>query len=372
MIRRQFDEIFYKPKRVRGLDGFRALCVIMVLLDHADITSHLETGTLAVWTFFVISGFLVTPMLLDARLRVERGVSSRVQEYLLFVRDRAFRIFPLYYASLLAMVVMTVEFGSAGASEKIEGAIAWMLTYSTNVYIGFVRESWLGPLSHLWTLAVEQQFYFFFPALFIFIPSKFWRGALIAATICSIAASLLFFSDSELKLLVNPLSGFYAICLGGFAGILAKQNLSLLRNLPAVNCVMAALSAALIGQHLYFTIIDRTEFALLVTPILSSLLIVLITLNQNAGAIRFLEIPLIRGIGVVSYGFYLFHNLLLGPCGRAITLASGWSNGFAYKTLQVTLAFAITAVVSGVSFLYFEQRFTRFKKRYTVSAPIPI
>jgi peptidoglycan/LPS O-acetylase OafA/YrhL len=363
MIGEAIRKIFLKPKGIRGLDGFRALCVILVLIDHAGMTSRFETGTLAVWAFFALSGFLIVPILFNARMRVEAGTSDALRELLLFTRDRALRIFPVYYVALLVALVLGLKFGSADNVEKLHGAIGWLFTYTTNISIGFVRESWLGPLSHLWTLAVEQQFYVLFPLLFIFIPSKHWLMALAAAIVVLMVTSLLLFSDSELKFRVNSLSGFYAICIGGLFGLLVRERRMFAR-VPFPGLILSGLGLLVVLQHLYFTEIGRTDISLLIAPVLSALLITLVTVNQSNAAIRFLEMPLIRGVGVVSYGFYLFHGFLLGPSGRLISLITKLNEGFFYQLLQVLLAFVVTTVVSCISFLYFEQRFMDLKKRH--------
>ena len=354
--------IFTKSKSIRGLDGFRALCVILVLVDHAGITNRFETGTLAVWAFFALSGFLIVPILYKARLRIEAGESQAFNEYLLFTRDRILRIFPVYYVALVSALILGLVFASTDNAEKLHGSIPWLFSYTTNIYIGFVRESWLGPLSHLWTLAVEQQFYVLFPLVFIFVPARLWMHFIFIAIVFLVVVALLLFAGDELKFRVNSLSGFYAICIGGFFGMLAHQKKNL-PVLPWAGGVLVVISLVLVFQHLYFTSIERTDISLLIAPVLSALLIMFITANQNNLTIRFLELPIIRGVGVVSYGFYLFHGFLLGQSGRIVTLLTGASSGFVYQAMQVVLAFIVTMGVSCTSFLYLEMKFMALKKK---------
>jgi len=96
----------------------------------------------------------------------------------------------------------------------------------------------------------------------------------------------------------------------------------------------------------------------------------LLAVCQNSTATRFLEIPLIRGVGVVSYGFYLFHNLLLGPSGRLVALLTGMREGTAFQIVQIATAFILTMIVSIISFIFFEERIMQLKKRRASSAAV--
>ncbi|WP_188080192.1 acyltransferase [Neorhizobium sp. P12A] len=357
-----YEAIFQKPKPIAGLDGVRGLCVLLVLTDHARLTNALETGTLAVWVFFALSGFLIVPILFRARLRLEADVTDSLSEILLFNRDRILRIFPIYYIALVIASILGPRLGSSGNIDKLQGSETWLFTYTTNLYIGFIREGWLGPLSHLWTLAIEQQFYLLFPLIFIFIPARRWQRMLVLSTIILILVSAILFFNNELQFRVNSLSGFYAICFGGLCGLWAQNN-ARRWIIPFPGVGIAAVGAALIVQHIVFTLAGLPNFTLLIAPLLAGLLIVLISVNQNNVAIRLLELPALRGVGVVSYGFYLFHGFVLGPSGRFISEITALDGGVAFKLLQVTCAFFVTMIVSMVSFLYFEKKLLQLKRR---------
>ncbi len=233
----------------------------------------------------MLSGFLIVPILFSARQRIEAGLSRPITEYLLFTRDRALRIFPLYYVALVIALVMGTKFGSAENIDKLQGATYWLFTYTTNIYIGFVREGWLGPLSHLWTLAVEQQFYVLFPLLFIFLPTRLWFGALLVAILILIAVPVVFFSDSVLKFRVNSLSGFYAICIGGFFG-LAIKVMKPNGQFPLSGFLTFVLAVGMLGQHIYFLSIGREDISLIIAPFFATAIIILIALNQQNEAVR--------------------------------------------------------------------------------------
>lgn len=356
-----YQKVFGVGKAIKGLDGLRAICVLFVLTDHAGLTKRSESGTLAVWVFFALSGFLIVPILFRARQRIEAGSSDASTEIALFMRNRALRIFPVYYLTLALIFLSTVTLVAGDNVDKFYGSISWLVTYTTNIYIGFVRHDWLGPLSHLWTLAVEQQFYVLFPLLFIWLPSRFWRSSLLIFLLLLLAVSSLWVFGDELMFRVNSLSGFYAIAVGGVFGLVARQLGTI--NLRFSSLAILALGVLLVLQHLYFIFGGHPNAALIIAPLLSGLLIMLVTVCQNSAATRFLDLPLIRGVGVVSYGFYLFHGLLLGPSGRLVAIATGMRDGTAFQVMQIVTAFILTMIVAIASFVFFEEKIMQLKKR---------
>ncbi len=147
---------------LRGLDGLRALSVACVAWYHWRPSwfsgSSVPWAGLGVQTFFVISGFLITGILLDQRSEAARPLILKR-----FYVRRVLRIFPLFYATLLIAFFA----GARGVTETW----SWHASYLSNIY--FYRWGWLGQLSHFWSLAVEEQFYLFWPLLMIFLPVRF-------------------------------------------------------------------------------------------------------------------------------------------------------------------------------------------------------
>ncbi len=150
----------YQP----SLDGLRALSVGVVLLYHAGF-SWMRGGFFGVEVFFVVSGFLITSLLLDERDR-DGQVSFRH-----FWQRRARRLFPALYAVLLAVGVGTVLWGSAEQQSQVRREIPWSIFYANNwgQILGnvpyFAGEP--SPLRHLWSLAVEEQWYLIWPLVFV-------------------------------------------------------------------------------------------------------------------------------------------------------------------------------------------------------------
>lgn len=150
----------YRP----ALDGLRALSVLAVILYHADV-SWMPGGFLGVEVFFVVSGFLITTLLLEERGRIG-GIDLRH-----FWIRRARRLLPALYL-LLAVVSLAGILVYRDASGRLGGDVLAALAYVSNWWQIFLDESYFAQagrpplLMHLWSLAIEEQFYVLFPPLF--------------------------------------------------------------------------------------------------------------------------------------------------------------------------------------------------------------
>lgn len=160
--------------RIPSLDGLRAISIVMVLVAHASGTrlfpvpasagNLLGLGEFGVHVFFVISGFLITGLLLDELARTNRVDLRR------FYLRRALRIFPPYYTYLAVVFLLAL----AGALQLAPRDMAHGLTYTSNYY---PARSWF--LGHTWSLSVEEQFYLLWPAVLMLAEVgavSSWRG----------------------------------------------------------------------------------------------------------------------------------------------------------------------------------------------------
>ncbi|HEY1608720.1 MAG TPA: acyltransferase family protein, partial [Paraburkholderia sp.] len=146
-------------KYVKGLDGLRALAVVLVFLSHKAHVEEIDVGKLGVWLFFLISGYLIIGELHRGRLRVESRNARRDAVVYVFFMKRALRIYPVYYLLLIALTIAHASF----YQRDVNLGLAWHYSFLSNVWIGLVRDGWAGTVSHFWSLAVEQQFYLIAP-----------------------------------------------------------------------------------------------------------------------------------------------------------------------------------------------------------------
>ena len=177
-----------KPQRLpllRGLDGLRAFSVAAVLIYHAQ-TMWLPGGFLGVEFFFVISGFLIT-----AQLLIEWRGSGRINLGAFWQR-RARRLLPAVFLLLLVVLSGSLAFMPGEVTEVREAALA-SLAYVTNWYLIFNHQSYFESLGrppllqHLWSLAVEEQFYVVWPLL-LSVALKWMRPAFVLPCVIALAA----------------------------------------------------------------------------------------------------------------------------------------------------------------------------------------
>ena len=179
---------------LRGLDGMRALAVIAVMVYHAN-TSWLPGGFIGVEVFFVISGYLITLLLIGEHER-----SGRVHLGHFYLR-RARRLLPALFVTLAMVIVYTALF-KRDELGRLRGDVLAALAYVSNWYQIWVDEGYtaagqFAPLRHLWSLAVEEQFYLVWPLVMIGLirigkgrlPS-YSRWLLLAAVAISVAVGL--------------------------------------------------------------------------------------------------------------------------------------------------------------------------------------
>ena len=295
------------------IDGLRAIAVLSVLVYHIQ-PSLLPGGFTGVDIFFVISGYLITSIL---RSEIEQGRFSFSAFYMRRVR----RIAP----ALLAVTAVTLVAGSMVLlpedMHRLARAALWAILGLGNVHAWlhldtdyFADASEEEPLLHLWSLGVEEQFYFLWPALLLLLwrRARWRRGALLL--ICAIA--FIAFILGEASSGSNPEFAFYMLpsrageLLGG-----ALLALVRMRNLPGTTArwILAAAGIALLAYSL-FGLNGESRF-----PGLNALPAVLgtVALIQLGGSApanvvsRVLALPPLTFIGRISYSLYLVHWPLL-------------------------------------------------------------
>ncbi len=343
-----------------GLDGLRAISVVAVVLYHLD-NDHMVGGYLGVEVFFVVSGYLITSLLLTER--DERGHVDLAQ----FWVRRARRLLP----AIIALVVAVCVYGLLVARDDVAGfrgdALAsllyvqnwWAIAGDQSYFAGFGRPS---PLRHVWSLAIEDQVYLFWPIVVAVVMHRLGgRRRLLAATGAAIIVSVaLMASFADVTDLDRAYYGTDTRAFGFLAGaVLAmvwRPGLSLTERrvrMPLVGFDVAAALAlvALVWQFEY-----RSEFDSFTFPWgfvwIDGLTVVAIMTVSTAGSIvaRLLGVGPLVAIGKRSYSIYLWHwpvFVFLRP-GEELPL-----DGPAADVVRVVIALAL----SELSYRRIEQPF---------------
>lgn len=174
--------IRYMPQ----LDSLRALAAVAVFAQHFLGTgnvfvSTVPLGDLGVRLFFVLSGFLITSILLDSRDSIDRGTISRGGVIRHFYARRFLRLIPVYFL-FLGLVFLFIP--------DVRAHAAWFYTYLQNIH--FALENRFTVADHVWTLAVEEQFYLMWPLLVLFLPRRMLTPTIVGVVALGIVARLAF------------------------------------------------------------------------------------------------------------------------------------------------------------------------------------
>ena len=291
-------------QRIKGFDGLRAIAALMVWIEHRTSLSG-DIGSTGVGLFFVLSGFLIVNILRKHREKIERHESTFTREWKHFVVRRAYRIFPVCFLFLAITIPLAVYMGNQGMDLT---GILMHVFYLVNLWVSAVFGHWNHTTTHLWSLAIEEQFYVFFPIIALMMPSRWLPHA--CATIIAAGLGAAYFASREPGLFASQLilHGFCKIAVGGFLVLVFARTAaqSGTNSLPATiglaGIILLPILAVCLNSPLLITLFDWTPATLL-----TAIIVLNIYRNQASPLVRLLETWPVRGFGVISYGFYMYH-----------------------------------------------------------------
>jgi peptidoglycan/LPS O-acetylase OafA/YrhL len=340
---------FRSRRRFDSLDALRCLSILAVLWHHSPHVSFtpLTRGFLGVDLFFVLSGFLITTLLL--REREDAGSVSLKG----FYWRRMLRIFPLYYAVLFlyAGLMAFAKTGSDTAQAFFE-AFPWYLTYTAN---------W-GPkedtFAHAWSLAVEEQFYLLWPPLLVLLEPRRARQVLMVFLAAVVALDFGVFGPGTLNL-ARQLTPFAAVAWGALLALLLAERASFDR-IAAVAGAHGFIAVPLVALACLIWIPgDIGGLPRLCIHLSMVALVAAVVVPPTHAMASVCRSRVVVHIGAISYGIYLLHQL----CNVAVyKLLAGVSGPWLTPSFFL-LSTALSVVVATLSFRTFEAFFMRFKNR---------
>jgi peptidoglycan/LPS O-acetylase OafA/YrhL len=354
------------------LDGLRFFAILGVLVAHAWdppplpwIFGGVDWGSLGVRLFFVLSGFLITGILFDCRERAEATASSRMFFVRQFYVRRFLRIFPLYYAVLLVLLV--------GNFERTRELAVWLFTYTSNIF--FARHGWHGHLGHFWSLAVEEQFYLVWPWLLLFLPRK-WLVPLLAVVI-SVAPLYRLYAFHRYGADAGARDAFTfgvvdSLGVGAVLAIATRTvsdgSLRLWLSCIGLPIALAGYGALLGLQH--YGVGGGAPAALsdTATAIVFGWLVVGAARGFGGAPGRLFCFRPVAYVGKISYGVYVFHNIVIGA---AIIEARRF--GVDYRPHGILSFLAVTLVtiaLAACSWTFFERPINGLKRLFAYRAPV--
>ncbi|MGH9769702.1 MAG: acyltransferase family protein, partial [Blastocatellia bacterium] len=336
-------------RHIPALDGIRAIAVFLVIFYHTGF--EYAPGAQGVTIFFVLSGFLITWLLL--------GENERLGDISLkgFYRRRILRIFPAFYAYWLGVILLLV------VTNKF---ILWPHAISSFFYVSNYYNAILGDpntaFSHTWSLAIEEQFYLLWPLAFWGLRRDLKK--MTTFLVCLIGAVWIHRAILLLAFKVDQ-AYFYAafdtridhLMVGCLAAVLLKRGAlysfwkAICSSLYAPLIVLALYVGSIrLNQSLPHWYRDGVGSA--VEPLLIAMLMVQLISLSSTSAVKWIESPPMRYLGRISYSLYLFHPLTVSPVMSRLS----------DKPLMAqSAAIALTVIVATISYYVVERPFLKLR-----------
>lgn len=346
-------------KRLPGLDFIRFYAALTVLVQHtlgnvySDMTQHpvglalsrlLLNGPNAVQVFFVLSGFLITYLMLA---EIERDGKLNIKAFYL---RRLLRIHPLYFTIvLIAFVVMPLVFPDSRWLPN-PATLPGVLLFLPNVV--FATQLHRIPV-HLWSIGVEEQFYALYPLLIRLFQRHCWF-AIVALFLLRWAILFVIFGSGNPDLIpVAFWTRFDALAFGAMAGYLAY------RQSPALKLLYHPLTQWLALLYVAFTVWQYHDGIGVVYDLLraSAFSIYILNVATNPRAILRIDTRWTEPLGNLSYSLYMWHPLIIFGIGEALPL------GILFEPVLFVSAIGLSFAASVLSYRYLETPFLRLRHR---------
>lgn len=343
------------------LDALRGVAILLVIIGHWLMLGKTMFSHLGVELFFVISGFLISTILIGVLNSIEKKETTTGKSIKNFFIRRFLRIFPLYYAVIFLCYIFLYP------NDSIKDHFLFDLFYINNIYQWFYN---IQPRNflHLWSLSIEEQFYLIWPFLILLST----RGKLIWSILLTIFIGITFrmfyFLDVANVYSQHPMGSILLpACLDMFGyGALLAYLYSYNHLSPNMNFNKAAL-IFLVGLSIYvFCLFNPQAYTTkVIFRIGSGLMSVAAIIYCYSNRETFLDIlfknKALVYIGKISYGMYLFHLLIPGEKIRQL---SEYLTGITPRfSIELCIKFLLLITISSLSWFLFEKPINNLKDK---------
>lgn len=286
------------------IDGLRAIAVTSVILFHANYQLF-RGGYLGVDIFFVISGFLITSIIIN-------DLQTKSFSILNFYERRARRILPALFVVVACSIPFAVYWMLPSELSRFGSSIIAVTLFVSNIFFrnhsGYFDSGIQdNPLFHTWSLAVEEQFYLLFPLSMLAL----WRFGRNPTFYVIIVVALISLAISEWASRFSPIMNFYFLTTRAWELLLGSIcAFIVLKHPPKPNDILSFIGLSLIGFSIfYFDENTRIPSIIAILPVGGTALILLYGTKGSLIA-RILSFRILTGVGLISYSAYLWHQPL--------------------------------------------------------------
>ncbi|WP_158795393.1 acyltransferase [Pedobacter sp. L105] len=359
----------------KNLDGLRFLCFLSVYSVHTFHVSNPEiksnffyriivdglftNGGLGVNFFFVLSGFLITYLLI-----LEKQSSGSINIYHFWFK-RVIRIWPLYFACVFfGFIIFPYIKNHLGQTVSESADPKLYMLFLGNFDI--LKNGWPDSteLGVLWSVSIEEQFYLVWPILLYLIPiKKYWMIFIVVIVVSLIFRSL---NDTKLDYYYHTLSCISDMAVGGFGAWLIHVH--------KVKKLITDLSKSrIVFIYLFFIalfifreqILNQFYFTRIIERLIISIFIILIILEQNYSANSFYKMgnfKWISKLGLTTYGMYMLHIIAFLIITTVLKMLKVYDNTYVLVFVGPALGLVLTIIMSKISFEFFEKPFLKLRK----------
>lgn len=367
----QDSELTWQPNvHCLALDGIRGLAILSVTLYRLikeiapDLHPALDlarriapVGERGVDLFFVLSGFLITGILLRSK--------NKKHYFRNFMMRRALRIFPLYFLSLAVGLGIIATFFSSQSFEIARGQQLYLWTYTSNLRMSWLNEWCMGPFDHFWSLAVEEHFYLLWPVVVWLLSRRQLTVVCIAMFVVVGVARTIAASQPQYAVAVDVATYFRAdaLGLGALLAIIMTSSVprAVIHNFARSSVFLLLPLAIAIAVHGGRWL----ELPSSLCPLLFMAGMAVILLSHPRGLlVGILQSSPLRALGKYSYGMYVVQL----PLVTLLPLSSSgpWlaANPIWASSLYVLTMFLLIFLSAVASFHLIESHFLRLKSRF--------
>ncbi len=374
--------------RYREIDGLRALAAFLVIWGHSvEMAGTISTqgaftdyytnigrlGSSGVTLFFIISGFLITGILIDTK--------DQPRKFKNFYIRRTLRILPLYYLGIFFIFILMLFFRQSGGDYYLPSVFMYHILFINNWVPFFDPDNFattyadLSWFAHLWSLAVEQQFYIVWPVLFFFMFRKtdqrqmllFIAGLIMLSTLLRVYFTYSFY---WLPAYIGTLTRMDALFMGAALAVMLSYEPETLKKINvAARPIVPFLASVLL--FVFLITAGKTAFLihipLSIVPLTACLYFFLVNAmilpGRNSNLRKHLKNRAVLHAGTISYGLYIYSAPVQIALGNILILCGSkdfWFN----HAVMLLLGLGITYLMATLSYAYIEKPIMRLKKTW--------